>query len=76
MNTVLAEQLKRESLVLTEKLEKFLRTVPETPVLAVDLDVIEAKYRELRGWVSTHPFIGTQARPPKQPPTKEVQCAL
>jgi ornithine decarboxylase len=49
VDTNLAEPLKHESLVLTEKLERFLRARPETPVLAVDLDVIEAKYRELRG---------------------------
>ena len=33
---------------LTEKLERFLLTRPPSPVLAVDLDVIQAKYRELR----------------------------
>jgi len=32
---------------LTEKLERFLLTRPEPPFLAVDLDVIQAKYREL-----------------------------
>ena len=32
---------------LTEKLERFLLTRPESPFLAVDLDVIRAKYREL-----------------------------
>ena len=32
---------------LTEKLERFLLTKPESPFLAVDLDVIQAKYREL-----------------------------
>jgi ornithine decarboxylase len=33
---------------LTEKLERFLLTRPQSPVLAVDLNVIQAKYRELR----------------------------
>jgi ornithine decarboxylase len=33
---------------LPEKLERFLQSQPETPVLAVDLDVVEAKYRELQ----------------------------
>jgi ornithine decarboxylase len=32
---------------LTEKLERFLLTRPESPFLAVDLDVIAVKYREL-----------------------------
>jgi ornithine decarboxylase len=32
---------------LTEKLERFLLTRPQPPFLAVDLDVIQAKYREL-----------------------------
>jgi len=32
---------------LTEKLEQFLLTRPQSPFLAVDLDVIQAKYREL-----------------------------
>ena len=33
---------------LTEKLEHFLLKRPETPFLAVDLDVIEARFRDLR----------------------------
>ena len=32
---------------LTEKLERFLLSRPQSPFLAVDLDVIQAKYREL-----------------------------
>jgi ornithine decarboxylase len=48
MKTVLAEQPEREEVGLTGKLEKFLLGRPETPFLAVDLDVTEAKYRELR----------------------------
>ncbi|HMI51420.1 MAG TPA: type III PLP-dependent enzyme [Candidatus Saccharimonadales bacterium] len=48
MRIVLAEQPQREALGLTGKLEGFLLTRPETPILAVDLDVIEARYHELR----------------------------
>jgi hypothetical protein len=32
---------------LTEKRERFLLTRPQSPLLAVDLDVIQAQYREL-----------------------------
>jgi ornithine decarboxylase len=53
VKTVLVEQPKRAMLALTEKLEQFLLTRPETPILAVDLEVIEAKYRELRGYFPT-----------------------
>jgi len=42
------EQSKCERRGLTERLERFLLTRPETPFLAVDLDMVEAKYRELR----------------------------
>jgi ornithine decarboxylase len=38
---------------LTEKLEQFLLARPETPFLAVDLDIVAAKYRELRKHFST-----------------------
>ena len=38
----------REDHRLSEKLELFLSTCPETPFLAVDLDVVAAKYKELR----------------------------
>jgi ornithine decarboxylase len=48
MNTVLAERPAFGASSLTGKLERFLLTRPETPFLAVDLDVIEAKYLELR----------------------------
>ncbi len=44
----IAEPPKRDDFRLTGKLEQFLLTRPETPFLAVDLNVIEAKYRELR----------------------------
>jgi ornithine decarboxylase len=33
---------------LTDKLERFLQTRPPTPFLAVDVDVVKGKYRELR----------------------------
>jgi ornithine decarboxylase len=35
--------------MLTNKLERFLRTRPATPFLAVDVDVVKDKYLELRG---------------------------
>ena len=38
---------------LTEKLEQFLATRPPSPFLAVDLDVIRFKYRELREYFPT-----------------------
>jgi len=34
--------------MLTEKLEQFLRARPNSPFLALDLDVVETKYRELQ----------------------------
>jgi ornithine decarboxylase len=43
----IAEPVKQERLRLTQKLERFLMTRPETPFLAVDLDVIEARFLEL-----------------------------
>ena len=48
MKTVLAEQPAPVEFGLTDKLERFLLSRPETPILDVDLDVIEAKYLELR----------------------------
>jgi ornithine decarboxylase len=53
MKTSLAEQPTRDGATLTEKLEKFLHTRPETPFLAIDSDIIDVKYRELR-----HSFPG------------------
>jgi ornithine decarboxylase len=47
MATLAMERLERSELRLTDKLEQFLLTRPETPFLAVDLDVVESKYREL-----------------------------
>jgi ornithine decarboxylase len=64
VKTVLAEQPKREELGLTEKLERFLLTCPETPILAIDLDVIEAKYRELRQYFpSASVYYAVKANP-------------
>jgi ornithine decarboxylase len=47
MATLAVERLGRPELRLTNKLEQFLLTRPETPFLAVDLDVVESKYHEL-----------------------------
>ncbi len=47
MATLAVEQLERSPLRLTDKLEQFLLTRPETPFLAVDLDIVESKYRDL-----------------------------
>ena len=47
MATLAMERLERSELRLTDKLEQFLLTRPETPFLAVDLDVVDSKYREL-----------------------------
>jgi len=48
MGTALAELAEPSVSRLTRKLEEFLSTGAETPFLAVDLQVIEGKYRELR----------------------------
>jgi ornithine decarboxylase len=48
MKSILAERPRLEEPWLTEKLERFLATRQETPFLAVDGDVVEAKYVELR----------------------------
>ena len=47
MKTVLAEQPARGEFRLTDKLEGFLLTRSETPILAIDLDMIDEsiKYR-------------------------------
>jgi ornithine decarboxylase len=45
---LLAEQPKRREWRLTAKLEEFLLAPRETPFLAVDTDLVAAKYRELR----------------------------
>jgi len=47
MATLAMERLERSELGLTAKLEQFLLTRPETPFLAVDLDIVASKYREL-----------------------------
>jgi ornithine decarboxylase len=44
----LAELRKCRAPRLTDKVEGFLLTLPQTPFLAVDLDIIELRFRELR----------------------------
>ena len=52
---------------LTEKLERFLLTRPETPFLAVDLDVVEARYRELRDhFQNASVYYAVKANPEKE----------
>jgi ornithine decarboxylase len=49
---------------LTEKLERFLLTRPASPFLAVDLDVIAAKYRELgRHFPTASIYYAVKANP-------------
>lgn len=48
MQALLAEQPKRREWRLTAKLEEYLLAPQETPFLAVDTDLVAAKYRELR----------------------------
>jgi ornithine decarboxylase len=47
MATLEMERLERSEGGVTEKLERLLLTRPKTPFLAVDLDIVESKYREL-----------------------------
>jgi ornithine decarboxylase len=47
MATLAVEQREHSQLNLTEKLEQFLLTRTETPFLALDLDIVESKYRDL-----------------------------
>lgn len=52
---------------LTAKLEEFLLTRPETPFLAVDLDVVKAKYQELRSHFPTASvYYAMKANPAKE----------
>ncbi len=54
-------------LLLTDKLERFLLSRPETPFLAVDLDVVKAKYAELREhFPSADVFYAVKANPEQQ----------
>src|SRR6185312_13754949 len=56
-----------ERSVLTTKLEQFLLTRPETPFLAVDLDVITAKYQELcRHFPVASVYFAVKANPSKE----------
>jgi ornithine decarboxylase len=67
MKTILAEQPEREKVGLTGKLEKFLLSRPETPFLAVDLDVTEAKYRELRHYFpAASVYYAVKANPSRE----------
>ena len=52
---------------LTEKLERFLLTRPASPFLAVDLDVIQAKYRELcQNFPAGSIYYAVKANPAKE----------
>jgi ornithine decarboxylase len=67
VKTVLAEEPKREVLGLTEKLERFLLARPETPILALDLDVIATKYRELLHYFPTASiYYAVKANPARE----------
>jgi ornithine decarboxylase len=67
MATLAMERLDRSELRLTDKLEQYLLTRPETPFLAVDLDVVESKYRELRyHFPSTSIHYAVKANPARE----------
>lgn len=67
MATLAMERLERSELRLTDKLERFLLTRPETPFLAVDLDVVESKYREmLNHFPSTSIHYAVKANPARE----------
>jgi ornithine decarboxylase len=53
VQALLAEQSKCREWRLTAKLEEFLLAPRETPFLAVDTDLVAAKYRELREYFSS-----------------------
>src|SRR5262249_45553250 len=72
MNSALIEHPGRQATLpatiripqLTEKLENLFHTRPETPVLAVDLQVVETKYRELRQFFpAAAPYYAVKANP-------------
>lgn len=63
----LAKDIAGEPRELTAKLEQFLLTRPKTPFLAVDLDVIDAKYRELRSHFPIAPvYYAVKANPAEE----------
>jgi ornithine decarboxylase len=67
MATLAMERWERSELSLTAKLEQFLLTRPETPFLAVDLDVVESKYRELLyHFPSTSVHYAVKANPARE----------
>jgi ornithine decarboxylase len=67
MATLAMERLDRSELRLTDKLEQYLLTRPETPFLAVDLDVVASKYSELRyHFPSTSIHYAVKANPARE----------
>src|SRR5580700_5767590 len=67
MATLAMERWERSELSLTAKLEQFLLTRPETPFLAVDLDIVESKYRELLyHFPSTSMHYAVKANPARE----------
>jgi ornithine decarboxylase len=57
----------RQRTRLTEKLERFLLSRPETPFLAIDLDVVKAKYTELQKYFpAASVFYAVKANPEQQ----------
>jgi ornithine decarboxylase len=67
MATLAMERLERSELGLTAKLEQFLLTRPETPFLAVDLDIVASKYRELLYHFPTTPLhYAVKANPARE----------
>src|SRR5215467_2002162 len=77
MGTALAsyEQRNRLEPRLTSKLERFLLTRPETPFLAVDLETIELRYRELRqAFPTAATYFAVKANP--APEVVALLCGL
>jgi ornithine decarboxylase len=67
MASLALERWERSELSVTDKLEQFLLTRPETPFLAVDLDIVESKYRELRDhFPSTSIHYAVKANPARE----------
>jgi ornithine decarboxylase len=61
------ESKRGRSVLLTEKLQQFLQVKRETPFLAVDLEVVDEKYRELQEqFQSASIFYAVKANPEKQ----------
>ena len=67
IKAILAEQPRLEEPRLTEKLERFLLTRQETPFLAVDTNVVEEKYVQLRHYFpSASIYYAVKANPAPQ----------